>query len=336
MNYCGIDLANESSAICVVNGEGKVLRQCFVKTEASGFQSALQGLAPLRCVVEASALSESVCRELASVGAEAHIIDPRRAKRLAESRKKTDRRDAKTLADLCRSGFYQVVYAKDAETRALRTQLKARDGLRAMTTQLNAQIRGLLRANGIRVGKVDGGGFAGAVDKALESASEPVAEVIAALLDLWQETQRRKLAVQQLIKRHEMARDAVSERLYSVPQVSTLTALAYRTALVDPHRFANGRAVADYFGLAPGIYQSGSTLQLGRITREGDGLARKQLVGAAARLLNNGPDCALRRFGLRVMARRGRSKAQVAVARKLAILLWNLWRRDEDFDLARA
>jgi transposase len=114
-------------------------------------------------------------------------------------------------------------------------------------------------------------------------------------------------------------------------------AAAYVATIDDPQRFAHSDQVADYVGLVPSVYQSGETEYRGRITKEGDALLRWLLVEAANVVLTRlQRTCALQRWGRRVLAKKGLSKARVAVARKLSVLLHRLWISGEEFDWARA
>ena len=129
-----------------------------------------------------------------------------------------------------------------------------------------------------------------------------------------------------------VARQVVPKCIMSVPGIGPVVSVAYVATIDDPHRFQRGKQVGDYVGLASSVYQSGETVHQGRITGEGDNLLRALLVEAATVLLSRYQgDCALKRWGLKLAAEKGVGKARVAVARKLAVLLWTLWRRNEDF-----
>ena len=330
MNYCGIDVANLTSAVCVVDGQGKVLRQVSIRTETADLAGALAGLGRLRVMIEAAPLAEWVANEVEAAGHEAVLVDARAAKHLVRSAKKTDARDAHTLAQMGRSGWYTAVHRKSASARLLRSRLQGRQALLRTAKASAASIRGLLRAHGIRVGRVAEGAFAARVRQLVGEAVAELGETIEALLAVWQQSRVAVTALERSL-RHDSRQDAVGRHLQSVPGVGVLVSSAYRATIDDPHRFETPRQVADYVGLAPRVYQSGELDQRGRISREGDTLLRWHLVEAAHVLLTRGPDCALKRWGLALAQRKGAAKAKVAVARKLAVLLWRLWRRGEDF-----
>ena len=157
MKHCGIDIANKSSAICILDGKGKSLREIEVATESGDIGQALSGFGPLKVIIEASPLAETIASIVEDHGHQPIIIDARTAKHLMSSMKKTDRRDARTLAEIGRSGWYTEVHRKSPEARDLRSLLRARQALLKSNKALKSSIRGLLRSHGIRVGEVSDG-----------------------------------------------------------------------------------------------------------------------------------------------------------------------------------
>ena len=325
MKYCGVDLASISSSICILDETGKVLREAAGTTDHAGFSQALRGFGGLKVVVEASPLAEMVATMLEELGHTVEIIDARCAKQLMAAKKKTDRRDARTLAEICRSGWYRPVHRKSAEARELRSLIQARQHVVQLARGQASHIRGLLRAQGIRLGKVSEREFADGVLELIGQAVPGLVGTIQSLLRLWQSA----LAEEKYLTREIKARaktDEVTHRLQSVSGVGPMISVLYRATIDDPHRFRRGEEVADYLGLAPRIYQSGECEYRGRITKEGDKTLRWHLVEGAHVLLEKGKDCELKRWGLALQKRKGSAKAKVAVARKLAILLWRLWK----------
>ena len=330
MNNCGIDLASKSSRICILNERGKVLREVEVPTQSGDFAAALSGFGPLKVILEASPLAEMVARMVEEQGHEPVIVDARRAKRLMEARKKTDRRDARTLAEIGRSGWYQPVHRKSEQARELRSLSQARQTIGKAYRAQAGSIRGLLRAHGIRLGKVSEGRFEQEVLAAVRREVPGLEPAVQGLLSMWRQGREEEKRLTQEIRSRSYS-DAVTRNFQSVPGVGPMISVLYRATIDDPRRFRRADEVADYLGLAPGIDQSGETLRRGRITKEGDHLLRWHLVEGANVLLTRGRDCALKRWGLALEQHKGGAKARVAVARKLAILLWNLWRRGDTF-----
>lgn len=159
MLYLGIDLARKMTALCIMNESGEVIREAMVPTEEVDFRVFLKDERGLRCVVEASPLAEWVSRVLEGMGHTVVIIDPRKAKAVIQTKKKTDLLDARNLARMARTGWYTAVHRKSPEARLLRSHLKARDGLLRIVRAMNGQIRGLLRSHGIRLGAVSDKNF---------------------------------------------------------------------------------------------------------------------------------------------------------------------------------
>ena len=159
MNYCGIDLASRASAVCIEDETGRIVAEFEMPTDEDGFRTRLEDLAPMRCVLEASPLAEWTAQLLEELGHEVVVIDPRRAKAVICTKKKTDRLDARNLAKMARTGWYTAVHRKSASARLMRTLLKARAGLMDAARAQQSRILGLLRAHGIKVSGARGEQF---------------------------------------------------------------------------------------------------------------------------------------------------------------------------------
>jgi transposase len=331
MNYCGIDLASRASAVCIEDARGRVVAEFEVPTDEDGFRTRLAGLEPMRCVVEASPLAEWVARSLEQFGHEVVIIDPRRAKAVICTKKKTDRIDARNLAKMARTGWYTAVHRKTEQARLMRTLLKARAGLMQTATAQQQRVLGLLRAHGIKVVGARGGQFEDRVREVVQRKAPELEPILNPLLGLWRLARSETAAMAKQIRVMGRA-DPVCRLLMTTPGVGPLVAAAYVATIDDPKRFTQSDQVAGYVGLVPRVHQSGDTEYRGRVTKEGDKLLRWLLVEAASALLTRARRaCALKRWGLQLAARKGMSKAKVAVARKLAVLLHRMWLTGEAF-----
>lgn len=332
MYYCGIDLASKASAICVM-GEGQnVVEERECPTDEDGFRQALKAYCGLRCVIEASPLSEWIADILESLGHEVIVIDPRKAKAVLTSKKKTDKLDARNLARMALTGWYTAVHRKSADARLLRSHLKARKGLVDTQRQQSNRIRGLLRAHGIVLGRVSNGSFERRVLECTERRCAGLLPAIRPLLESWSSLRRSVAELTKQIK--QLARqDRVCTLLMTAPGVGPLVSSAYIATIDDPGRFARSDQVAAYLGLVPSVSQSGEIEYRGRITKEGDALMRWLLVEAAHVLMTRSrQDCALKRWGKRIERRKGAAKAKVAVARKLAMILHRMWLSNTPFE----
>ena len=330
MQNCGIDLANKTSAVCVLDEQGRIAWEGECGTDEDGFRQALKRFSELKCVIEASPLCEWVARILEGLGHQVIVIDPRKAKAVIATKKKTDRLDARNLARMAQTGWYSEVHRKSAAARLLRSHLKAREGLVGMLGQQRNRIRGLLRAHGILLGTVSKGGFEQRVRELVERQGAELLPVVSPLLAVWNATRTALAQLLKAIKRLVKV-DNRCQLLMTAPGVGPIVASAFVATIDDPSRFRRSAQAAAYLGLAPRIYQSAETEYRGRITKEGDHLMRWLLVEAAHVLLTRGRPCALKRWGKRLEQRKGFAKARVAVARKLAIVLHRMWVRNEPF-----
>lgn len=331
MHYFGIDVSQKASAICVVDESGQIAAETTVVTEAEALGRWLRDQEPGRAVIEAAPLAEWLAQVIEQAGHEVVIVDSRSAKRLMQSRKKTDRRDARTLAAMARTGWYQAVHRKSEAARLLRSRLQARQGLLRTARSLQHRIRGLLRAQGVKVGPVSDGAFEARIRELAQARVPELVPALEGLLASWRVAFEEMRHLDRALKR-EARRHSVARQLMATPGVGALTALSTVATIDDPWRFRRDKQVADYPGLTPGVYQSGEVDGRGRITRDGDHLWRFHLVEAANALLTRGADCELKRWGQRLAERKGGAKARVAVARKLAIILWRMWRDECTFE----
>jgi transposase len=332
--YGGLDVSEEATSVCVLDGRGQVVSEAKVRTEPAALTAHLAGFEGLSLVgLEAGALTPWLAREMAALGLPVVVIETRRMKAYAKaSAVKTDRRDAKMIAQALRAGLYQAVHVKEEAAHKQRLLLSARAMLLAQARQLQVKIRGDLKPFGIRLGKVGAGGFAGRVKQRLGERCDlmalvaPMLAMRAALLDAVRGYDRA-------IKRYAAA-DPVCRRLMTTPGVGPIVAFAYRATVDRPERFARSADVAAAFGLVPRIEQSGEREHIGAISRTGDAMMRSLLFEAANALLTRTrKSFALKRWGLKVAKRRGMNRARVAVARRLAAILHRMWVDGTDFRL---
>jgi len=330
MAYAGIDIANRTTSVCLIDENNHIEHETTVVTEESDLVEALGQTRARRVVLEASPLAEWVATVVERAGHEPIIIDPRAAKELVSAAKKTDRRDARTLAQMSRTGWYTAVYRKSTEARLQRSRIQARQALVRTYTRLASQLRGLLRAHGVRVGRASAGELGERVRRLSGEHAPSLLPALEPLISVYEQSLAQARELERDLQRRAR-RDELARRLQSVPGIGPLVSSVYIATVDDPHRFRNQDELADYIGLAPRVYQSGDTHYHGRISREGDKLLRWHLVEAAHALLVRGADCALKRWGRRLAERKGQAKAKVAVARKLAGLLRRLWLNGERF-----
>jgi len=326
-DYIGLDVSVELTHICVVNSDGSVASTGLARTDPDALAAAIRELssAPDLVVLETGGQSAWLQQGLEASGLNAVIVDARQAKKALSARiNKTDANDAEGLAQLARTGWYRRVLAKSPATRRVRAMLQVRDQLVKQRRDLTNQIRGILRSFGLALGSVSHRRLTDRVDGlcADEPALRPVLSPLLAVQAL--------LCTQigQLDDRLAVfaSASADAKRLMSVPGVGPLTALAFMTAIDDPHRFDRSANVGAYLGLTSRRFQSGEVDWSGRISKQGDAMARAMLYEAANALMTRVKRWTRQKaWAVRLAGRRGGAKARVALARKLAVTLHRIW-----------
>lgn len=336
--YAGLDVSLKETSVCIVDQDGTVLVECKALSEPEALAAALLPHAErLRRVgIEASALGGWLQVELSARGFEAIVIEAHHAHvSLSTMRNKTDRNDARGIAQLMRLGWYKAVHVKSAEAQRLRALLGCRKLLVRKLVDTENEIRGTLRGFGLKVGAVSRGRFTERVARLTEDADPLIQELMLRLLavrDALLEQQRRLHGL--VVK--AVTADEVCRRFMTVPGVGPITALAFRAGVDDPHRFKRSRTVGAHFGMTPRRFQSGEVDYAGRISRCGDRDVRQSLYDAAGSLLRRcQKHSVLRAWGLRLAKRIGIKKATVAVSRKLAVILHRMWLDGTEFRWTR-
>jgi transposase len=332
-HYVGIDVSLEWSSVCVVDGTGRIVREAKVASEPEGLADFFRrlGLPLTRIGLEAGPLSQWLHAGLTATGFEAVLLETRHVKAaLSAMIVKTDRKDARGIAQLLRMGWYRPVHRKSPPAQEVRALLVGRKLLQGKLLDVELSVRGILRGFGLKVGEVSKGRFAARVRElaagqpTLERVVEPMLRAREALRAEHQVLHRAVLAI--------VRGDAVCRRLMTVPGVGALVAVTFASAVDDPARFGRSRAVGAHFGLTPKRYQSGETDVTGGISKVGDAMVRTALYEAAHIMLTrSGRFSTLKRWALEVARRRGMRRAKVALARKLATVLHRLWLDGSEF-----
>jgi len=331
MEKIGIDVHKVASQVCIQLEDGTVLDRRIATTQPA-FAKLLGGRPRARIVLEASTESEWVARSLEALGHEVIVADPNFAPMYAtRSRKiKTDRRDARALAEACALGAYRAAHRSSAGARERRAQVAVRDALVTSRTKYISLTRTLVRQEGYRVASGSTATFATRVQAQVLPAplQARVAPLLTAIAALSAQIAALDQALAQLVRA-----DPVAPRLCTAPGVGPVTSLTYVAVVDQVARFGSAKDVPAYLGLVPREWSSGEQRQRGRITKAGHRRLRALLVEAAWCLLRTErPEtAALRAWALRIAARRGKRIAAVALARKLAGILYAMWRDGTDF-----
>lgn len=331
--YVGLDVSMKETAVCVVDESGARLWRGTCASTPEAIASVLRQHAPLaeRIGLETGMLCTWHYHALRALGLPVVCIDARHAKAaLMMQINKTDANDAEGLAHIMRTGWFRAVHVKSMPAHGLRALLEARKQIVNMRRDLSNQIRGLFKTFGIILGKGGSGRFEAMVEEQLGSRSA-LRQVIGPLLAAWRALRAQALVLDRRVRR--LVRDSETCRLLmTVPGIGPITALAFVATIDDPARFAKSRGVGAHLGLTPRRQQSGEMDRQGRISKCGDSLMRHYLFEAAGVLLTRVARWSpLKAWGIRLAQRIGLTKAKVAVARKLAIILHRIWLTREPF-----
>lgn len=338
MDIVGLDLGKRKSQICLQDRDGNVLEERRLPTTREALTKYFTGKSA-KVLVEASTSSEWVARLLEGLGLEVVVGDPRFGPMYSrqDRRIKTDRRDAKALADALRMGAVRPAHRRSDASVQLRRAVLVRNSLVRARTRLVNQARSLCEREGF-----SSIGARGAPERFLEALAEleideqlgrdllPVAAEVQALNDVVGELTAE---LEEWVKVDEVAR-----RMDKVCGIGAVTAVAFKAIVDNPARFPSSRALSSYLGLVPRERSSGDTRRLGRITKTGDTLLRAHLVQAAWCVMRSksASTGGLRAWANGIAERRGKGRAAVALARKLARILFAMWRDGTEFDPQRA
>ena len=314
----------ECSSLCVVDGTGKIVREGKVPSAPEDLIRWLRSLSQElnRIGLEAGPLSQWLFAAMREAGLAVELLETRHVRDAFKAMPvKSDRNDARGIAQLMRLGWFRPVHCKSIEAQETRAVLTARKLLQSKLRDIENSLRGMLRGFGLKVGKTTERTFADRIRELV--AGHPGLELVAqALLEahavLRREFNGLDKQVQKLARSHPSAK-----LLMTAPAVGPIVALTYASAIDDPKRFSSSKATGAHFGLTPKKYQSGQTDYTGRISKIGDASVREALYQAAHVMMTKPVrNCsALKSWAMRIAKRAGMRKAKVALARKLAVIL---------------
>ncbi len=335
MDTIGLDLHKRESQLCIGHDDGTVEERRIV-TSRERFSAVLGGRPRVRILLEASTESEWVARHLERLGHEVIVADPNFAAMYAtrSRRTKTDRRDARTLMEACRLGAYRPAYRLSDARRHVRAELAVREALVRTRTRYIALAKALVRRDGLRVAGSESHRVAQRI-AALELSPTLAAE-LAPLFALLAPLNAQIAAADDRIAALTATDPAVA-LLTTAPSIGPITAAAIVATIDDVTRFRSAHQFEAFLGVVPSERSSGEQRRLGRITKAGNARARYLLVEAGWRILRSKSDAtaAVRVWALGIAARRGKRIAVVALARRLAGILYAMWRDQRAYDATR-
>jgi transposase len=334
--FVGIDVSLESSSICIIDERGVIIKegQTTSEPEAIGRFIRHKGRKIEHVGLETGGLSQWLHAGLEKQGFRVTVMEARHVRSaFAAMRVKTDRNDARGIAQLVRLGWFKSVHVKTPDAQETRALLNARQFMVDKLTAIENSMRANLRNFGLKMGTVTRRAWP-ARARELAAGIEALELLVESMLHI------REILLQELRtlekKLMSMARsDPAVQTLMTAPGVGAIVALTFKNGVDDPDRFSRSRDVGPWLGLTPTRYQSGQTDRTGHITKAGDASVRTALYEAATTLLGRVTKwSALKSWGIRLARRSGMRKARVAVARKLAVILHKMWKTQTPFQWA--
>jgi len=336
-HFAGLDVSVKQTSVCIVDDTGKIVREAKVASEPEALLAVLTsgGHHFKRIGLEAGPLSQWLFSALGEAGLPVICVETRHMRAVLQAQiNKTDRNDARGMAQMMRAGLYRPVHVKTLRSQKLRTLLTHRKLLQSKAIAVDNDLRGTLRNFGLKVGMVGAVKFERRIRELVESLPdlailvEPLLIVRRVLREQITVLHRRLLAI--------VRDDEVCRRLMTVPGVGPVVALTYRATVDVPARFRNSKAVGAVFGLTPSKYQSGEINRTGTISKCGDEMMRVMLYEAAQSMLTRTVKWSwLKAWAMKIARHRGLKKATVALARRLAVIMHRIWVDGTEFSWTR-
>jgi transposase len=335
-HFAGLDVSVKDTSVCIVDGTGKIVREVKVASEPAALLPVL--MSPTyhfkRIGLEAGPLSQWLYSALAEAGLPAICVETRHMRAMLKVQiNKTDRNDARGMAQMMRAGLYRPVHVKTLRSQKLRMLLTHRKLLQSKAIAIENDLRGTLRNFGLKVGMVGKLKFETRIKELVENLPD-LAVLVEPLLVV------RRVLREQLVILHRrllaiVRDDEVCRRLMTTPGVGPVVALTYRATVDGPARFRKSKSVGAVFGLTCAKYQSGESERSGRISRCGDEMMRVMLYEAAQAMLHSKRWSWLKAWGMKIARHRGMKKAIVALARRLAVIMHRIWVDGTEFQWTR-
>jgi transposase len=335
-HFAGMDVSVKETSVCIVDDAGKIVREVKVASEPEVLRAVLGNPAYhfKRIGLEAGPLSQWLYSALADAGLPVICVETRHMRAVLKAQiNKTDRNDARGMAQMMRAGLYRAVHVKTLRSQKLRMLLTHRKLLQSKAIAIENDLRGTLRNFGLKVGVVGKLKFEARIRELVESYPdlavfiEPLLVIRRVLREQLGILHRRLLAI--------VRDDEVCRRLMTTPGVGPVVALTYRATVDVPARFRKSKSVGAVFGLTCAKYQSGESERSGRISRCGDEMMRVMLYEAAQAMLHSKRWSWLKAWAMKIARHRGMKKAIVALARRLAVIMHRIWVDGTEFQWTR-
>jgi transposase len=331
-----LDVSVKETSVCIVDDVGKIIWEVKVASEPAELLAVLTNPAYhfKRIGLEAGPLSQWLYSALAESGLPVICVETRHMRAVLKAQiNKTDRNDARGIAQMMRVGLYRPVHVKTLRSQKLRMLLTHRKLLQSKAIAIENDLRGTLRNFGLKVGVVGAARFETRIKELVETFTdlmmliEPLLVVRRTLREQICVLHRRLLTI--------VRDDDVCRRLMTVPGVGPVVALTYRATVDVPARFRKSKSVGAVFGLTSAKYQSGEVDRSGKISRCGDEMMRVMLYEAAQSMLRAKKWSWLKAWAMQLARRCGMKKAIVALARRLAVIMHRIWIDGTEFRWTR-
>lgn len=336
-HFAGLDVSVNETSVCIMDGTGRVVREVKVASEPDALLAVLNSGAYhfKRIGLEAGPLSQWLYSALGEANLPVVCVETRQMRAVLKAQiNKTDRNDARGIAQMMRAGLYRPVHVKTLRSQKLRMLLTHRKLLQSKAIAIENDLRGTLRNFGLKVGVVGTVKFEARIKELVKNL--PDLAVLVEPLLIVRRVLREQIAVLHRRVLTIVRDDEVCQRLMTVPGVGAVVALTYRATVDVPARFRNSRAVGAVLGLTPCKYQSGESDYTGGISRCGDEMMRVMLYEAAQILLVRTTKWSwLKAWAMQIARRRGMKKAIVALARRLAVVMHRIWIDGTEFRWTR-
>ena len=336
-HFAGLDVSVKETSVCIVDDTGRIVREVKAASEPDALLAVLKN--PAYCFkrigLEAGPLSQWLFSALAEAELPVLCVETRHMRAVLKAQiNKTDRNDARGIAQMIRVGLYRPVHVKTLRSQKLRMLLTHRKLLQSKAIAVDNDLRGTLRNFGLKVGMVGAARFEARIKELVENLPdlaamvEPLLVVRRVLREQMGVLHRRVLTV--------VRDDEVCRRLMTVPGVGSVVALTYRATVDVPARFRKSKSVGAVFGLTCSRDQSGERDRPGAISRCGDEMMRAMLYEAAQSMLVRSTRWSwLKAWAMQIAKRRGKKKAIVALARRLAVIMHRIWVDGTEFRWTR-
>src|SRR5262245_27751322 len=335
--FAGLDVSVKETSVCIVDDAGKIVREARVASEPEALLQVLTSSIYRfkRVGLEAGPLSQWLYSVLAEPGLPVICVETRHMRAVLKAQiNKTDRNDARGIAQMMRVGLYRPVHVKTLRSQTLRMLLTHRKLLQSKAIAIENDLRATLRNFGLKVGMVGTMKFETRIRELVESL--PDLAVLVEPLLIVRQVVREQLGILHSRLLAIVRDDEVCRRLMTVPGVGPVVALTYRATVDVPARFRNSRAVGAVFGLTPSKHQSGEIDRMGGISKCGDAMMRTVLFEAAQSMLIRTIKWSwLKAWGMKIARRRGIKRAIVAVARRMAAVMHRIWVDGTEFRWTR-